>query len=58
MSSHIPCSFSYKLVGIDDKFSKPIFPFRRNNVVHRFINAILKEYNYCKKVIKKHFNKN
>ena len=56
--SHIPCSFSYKLVGIDDKFGKPIFPFRINNVVHRFINAILKEYDYCKKVIKKHFNKN
>ena len=45
-------------MGVDDKFSKPIFPFRRKNVVHRFIKAILKEYDYYKKVIKKHFNEN
>ena len=28
------------------------------NAVSRLIEAILEEYNYCKKVIKKHFNKN
>ena len=32
--------------------------FTGENVVYRFIKGILKGYNYCKKVIKKHFNKN
>ena len=29
-----------------------------NNAVYRFIKAIFDECKYCKKVIKKHFNKN
>ena len=32
--------------------------YRGRNAVYRFIEAILKEYKYCKKMIKKHFNKN
>ena len=32
--------------------------YRGKNAVYRFIEAILKEYDYCKKVIKKHFKKN
>ena len=48
--SHIPCSFSCKLVCIDDKFSKPIVLYRGKNVTYRFIKAILGEYDYCKKV--------
>ena len=55
---HVPCSFSYKVVCIDDKFSKPIVVFRDKNVAYEFIKAILKKYKYCKKVMKKHFNKN
>ena len=31
---------------------------RKKNAVYRFIKAILEEDYYCKKVIKKHFNKN
>ena len=54
---HVPCSFAYKVVCID-KFSRPIVAFRGKNVAHEFIKAILKEYVYCKKVMKKHFNKN
>ena len=27
------------------------------NAINRFIETILKEYDYCKSVIKKHFNK-
>ena len=52
---HIPCSFAYKLVCIDDKISKPIVVFRGKNAACEFIEAILKEYQYCKKVIKKAF---
>ena len=56
--AHIPCSFSDKLVCIDNKFSKPVILYRRKYVVYKFIEAILEEYDYCKKVIRKHFNKN
>ena len=55
---HVSCSFPYKVVCIDDKFSKPIVVFRGENVACEFIKAILNEYEYCKKVMKKHFNKN
>ena len=41
---HIPCSFAYKLVCVDDKFSKPIVVFRGENTAFRFFEAILKEY--------------
>ena len=46
---HVPCSFAYKVVCIDDKFTKQI-------VVYRV--QILKECKYCRKVMNKHFNKN
>ena len=55
---HVPCSFAYKLVCIDDEFTKPIVVFRGKNAAYKFIEAILKEFEYCKKVMKKHFNKN
>ena len=37
---------------------RPIVVFRGENAAYEFIKAILKEYEYCKKVMKKHFNKN
>ena len=55
---HISCSFAYKVVCIDDRFTKPIVVFRGENAAYEFIKAILKEFEYCKKVMKKHFNKN
>ena len=55
---HVPCSFAYKLVCVDDEFTKPIVVFRGKNAAYKFIEAILKEFEYCKKVMKKHFNKN
>ena len=54
----IPCSFAYQVVSVDDKFTKPIVVFRGQNATYELIKAILKEYQYCKKVMKKHFNKN
>ena len=54
---HVPCSFAYKLVCVDDKFTKPIVVFRDENAAYEFIKAILKEYEYCKKVMKKDFHK-
>ena len=32
--------------------------YRGKNEAYRFIEAIVKEMNYCQKIIKKHFNKN
>ena len=55
---HIPCSFAYKLVCVNDKFSKPIVFFGGENGAYEFVKAILKKYGYCKKVIKKYFYKN
>ena len=55
---HVPCSFAYKVVCIDDRFTKPTVVYRGENAAYEFIKAILKEYKYCKKVMNKHFNKN
>ena len=55
---YVPCRFAYTLVCVDDEFTKPIVVFRGENAVDEFIEAILKEYQHCKKVMKKHFNKN
>ena len=55
---HIPCSFAYKIVCVDNKFSTYVVLYRGKNVVYKFIKAILKEYYYCQNVIKKRFNKN
>ena len=55
---HIPCSFAYKVISVDDRFTKQIVVYRVKNAACGFIKAILKEYKYCKKVVNKHFNKN
>ena len=39
-------------------FGKSIVAFRGENAAYEFIKAILKDYEHCKKVIKKLFNKN
>ena len=55
--SHIPCSFAYKIVCVIDRFSKPVVFYRGKNAIYKFIKAVLEGMNYCKKVIKEHFNK-
>ena len=55
---HIPYSFAYKVVCVDNKFSKDVVMHRGKNAAYAFIEAILKEYDYCKRIMKKHFNKN
>ena len=49
---HMPCSFAHEVVCVDDKF------YKGKNLVNKYIKAILEEYEYCKKVMRKHFNKN
>ena len=47
--AHIPCSFAYKVVCIDNKFSRNVVLYRGKKAAYRFIEAILNEYDYCKK---------
>ena len=55
---HIPCSFAYKSVCDDDTFGKLIIVFRGKIAAFKFIEAILKKYKYCEKIVKIHFEKN
>ena len=55
---HVPCSYAYKIVCIDDKYSKSIVVYRGVNAAYEFIKSILKEYKYCQKIMKDQFNKN
>ena len=41
---HIPCSFAYKLVCVDDKFIQPIAVFRGENATYKFIEVILEQH--------------
>ena len=40
---HVPRSFAYKIVCIDDKFSKLIVVYRDENAAYELIKAILEE---------------
>ena len=50
---HIPCTFDYEPVSVDDKLSKPIVVYRGKNATEA-IESILEEHEYCKKVMKKY----
>ena len=38
---HVPSSFAYKVVCIDDRFTKPSLVYRGENVAYEFIKAII-----------------
>ena len=46
---HIPYSFVYGVVCIDDRLIKGIVVYRGENAAYGFIKVTLKEYKYCKK---------
>ena len=54
MSKHVACSYGYKLVCVDDKFSKPFKSYLGEDTVYNFISS-MKESKYCSDVIKKTF---
>ena len=54
---HIACSYGYKLVCIDDKFSKLFKTYLGKNEVYNFINSMIEESKYYSDAMKKHFNK-
>ena len=56
--THGDCGYGYKVVCCyDDKYSKYTGIYRGENAVYKFMEKMLKEVEYCKAVIKKHFNK-
>ena len=55
---HTDCGYGYKVVCCyDDKYSKPVTIYRGEKAVYKFLEKMLYEVNYCKKVTKNYFNK-
>ena len=55
---HTDCGYGYKVVCCyDDKYTKPIQIYRGEKAVYKFMEAMLEEVKYCKKTMKKCFNK-
>ena len=56
--NHKDCGYGYKVVCCyEDKYSKPVQIYRGENAVHKFMENMLEEVNWCKSKMKKHFNK-
>ena len=56
--THEDCGYGYKVICCyDDKYSKYSSIYRGENAVYKFMEKMLEEVEYCKAVIKKHFNK-
>ena len=53
----IVCSYGYKLVCVDDKYSKLSKTYLCEDAVYNCIHSMIKESRYCSEVIKKHFYK-
>ena len=49
----IVCSYGYKLVCVDDKFSKPFKTYLGEVAVYNFINSMIEESKYCSDVMQK-----
>ena len=56
--AHILCSFDYKVVCVDNKFSKKLFYTEEKVLFIGSLKQFLKSMIILKKMIKKHFNKN
>ena len=55
---HTDCGYGYKLVcHYNDEFSKPVQVFRGENAVYNFMEKMIEEVDWCKSIIKTHFNK-
>ena len=51
------CRYGYKLLFVNEKFSKPFKSYLGEDSVYNFINSMVKEIKNCSDVMKKHFNK-
>ena len=56
--THKDCGSAYKVICCyNDKYSKDICIYRGENAVYKFMEKMLEEVEYCKNIIKRHFNK-
>ena len=56
--NHRDCGYGYKVVCCyDDKFTKEAVIYRGEKAVYKFLEAMLKEVQYCREVREKEFNK-
>ena len=55
---HIACSYGYKLVSVDEKFSTSFKTYFGEDAIHNFINSMIEESKYCSDVMKKKLTKN
>ena len=57
--THVDCGYGYKVVcHYDWKLSKKSKIYRGKRAVYKFMENMLEEVEYCKKMVKRHFNKN
>ena len=54
---YVPWSYGYKLVSVDDKFSKYFKSYLGGDAVFNFINNMIEESKYCTDNMKTHLNK-
>ena len=55
---HTGCGYGYKIVCCyDDKYTKDVQYYRGEKAVYKFMEAMLNEVKYCRKVMKEEFNK-
>ena len=47
--NHVSCSFAYKLICVDDEFTKPIVVFRGESTAFKFLKQFLKSISIVKK---------
>ena len=52
----IACSYGYKLICVDDTFSKSFKSNLGEDAIYNFINSMTKERKYCSEVMKKRFS--
>ena len=55
---HIPCNYCYKLVCVDDKFSKLFRKYLGKDAADNFTNNMIEESKYCCEAIKNVLTKN
>ena len=57
--THVDCGYGYKVVcHYDWKLSKRSKIYRGKGAIYKFMENMLEEVEYCKKMVKRHFNKN
>ena len=53
IKKHIACGCIYKLISVDDKFSKS---YLGEDAVYNYIDSMIRKSKFCTDIMKKHFN--